>query len=126
MVFDKNGEVSNYIGIYADSTHQKNSERRINYLSHYDALTSLPNRILFTERMVQALRRAQREQHWVAILLFDLDDFKDINEAFGHPQGDRVLQTVAGCLIECGGNESDDLSRLLLSLHKGDILPVPE
>ncbi len=70
-------------------------ERDLAQLAHHDALTGLPNRVLFTDRLGQALRQAHRLQHQLALLCLDLDGFKAINDSLGHPAGDRVLQECA-------------------------------
>ncbi|MBU1426648.1 MAG: EAL domain-containing protein [Gammaproteobacteria bacterium] len=62
---------------------------------HYDALTNLPNRLLFLDRLDQELTRAQRDKSMMAVLSIDLDRFKQVNDSFGHPVGDQLLQAVA-------------------------------
>jgi len=109
---DEEAKVLHYIGILTDNTHQKLSEERIYHLSHYDALTDLPNRALFQERLEQALKRAERRQRCVALLLIDIDHFKAINDAFGHPVGDALLQIVAQRLLSCLNHENDATARL--------------
>ncbi|OIR16205.1 phytochrome-like protein cph2 [mine drainage metagenome] len=71
---------------------------QIERIAHYDALTGLPNRILFLDRLEQELARAHRDNHMVAVMSFDLDRFKQINDSYGHPVGDQLLQAVAGRL----------------------------
>ncbi|MCL5801292.1 MAG: EAL domain-containing protein [Gammaproteobacteria bacterium] len=75
--------------------------RRMMHISNYDALTNLPNRLLFTDRLQQALRYAQRNTRCVALMSLDLDRFKIVNESLGHPHGDALLQAVAKRLINC-------------------------
>lgn len=111
-VKNEHEQVIHYIGILADNTHQRRSEQRIYQLCHYDALTSLPNRALFQERLQQALRRAQRTQRWVGLLFIDLDNFKAINDAFGHVVGDKLLHDMAQRLTACLNGESDMIARL--------------
>jgi diguanylate cyclase (GGDEF)-like protein len=85
--------------------------QRIEHLAYYDALTELPNRSLFHDRVSQVLTRAERDGKEMAILFIDLDRFKTINDSLGHDIGDRLLQAVAqrmnGCL-----READTISRL--------------
>ena len=71
---------------------------QIERIAHYDALTGLPNRILFLDRLEQELVRAHRDNHMVAVLSFDLDRFKQINDSYGHTVGDQLLRAVAGRL----------------------------
>ena len=70
-------------------------ERRLAYLAYHDALTDLPNRLLLQDRLAQALRVASRSHSSLALLLLDLNGFKEINDSLGHQAGDRVLQCVA-------------------------------
>jgi diguanylate cyclase (GGDEF)-like protein len=84
---------------------------RIWHLAHHDPLTDLPNRWLFNDRLDQALRRGQREGELVALHYFDLDDFKAVNDGFGHLTGDRVLVAVAQRLNACV-RHSDTLARI--------------
>ena len=70
-------------------------ERRLAYLAYHDALTDLPNRLLLQDRLAQALRGASRANSTLALLLLDLDGFKEINDTLGHQAGDRILQCVA-------------------------------
>lgn len=73
-------------------------ERQIEQFTHYDALTGLPNRILFFERLEQELARAQRDSQLAAVMLLDLDRFGQVNDSFGYQAGDRLLQAVANRL----------------------------
>ena len=76
----------------------ESKDRQIERVAHYDALTGLPNRILFLDRLEQELARAHRDNHMVAVLSLDLDRFKQINDSYGHPVGDQLLQAVAARL----------------------------
>lgn len=76
----------------------KSKDIQIERIVHYDALTALPNRTLFLDRLEQELARAHRDNHMVAVLSLDLDRFKQINDSYGHPVGDQLLQAVAGRL----------------------------
>ena len=73
-------------------------QERLRQLAHFDNLTLLPNRILFHDRLEQALLQAERQQHQMAIMFIDLDGFKDINDTYGHRVGDLVLVQVAARL----------------------------
>jgi diguanylate cyclase (GGDEF)-like protein/PAS domain S-box-containing protein len=83
-----------------DITKRKLAEERIVHLAHFDALTNLPNRTLFYDRFEQAIAKAQRYKHKLAIFFLDLDGFKQINDKFGHQVGDSLLQAVATRLNE--------------------------
>lgn len=86
-------------------------QTHLQFLSHYDQLTGLPNRTLLHERLDRALIRARREQGLVALLYLDLDKFKQVNDSFGHGTGDLLLQAVADRLRQCV-RASDTVSRI--------------
>jgi len=109
-VKDAQGTVINLIGIFSDISERKMAEERIQHLAHYDTLTGLPNRALFSDRLQQALIYAHRNQSSVALLFLDLDRFKQINDTLGHGVGDQLLQMVSQRLLECV-REQDTVSR---------------
>ncbi len=84
---------------------------KLYHQANYDALTNLPNRVLFNDRLEQALKKAQRNKSVLAIFFIDLDRFKQINDSLGHDIGDRVLRTVTDRLESCLRRE-DTLARL--------------
>ena len=98
-----------------DVTEKRQAEARIAHMAHHDALTGLPNRVLFHERLDEALSRVRRYQDKLAVLYLDLDQFKNVNDGLGHPAGDKLLVAVAErlrtCLRDCdmvarfGGDE---------------------
>ena len=88
----------------------QSSEARVRVLAQYDPLTSLPNRILFKERLEQALAVARREERQVAVLWLDLDHFKEVNDTLGHPAGDILLKRVTERLSACV-RETDTIAR---------------
>jgi diguanylate cyclase (GGDEF)-like protein len=102
------GETRHVRHLLAEATTARN---RIWHLAHHDPLTDLPNRWLFNDRLDQALRRGQRQGEMVALHYFDLDDFKAVNDSFGHVSGDRLLVAVAKRLGACV-RESDTLARI--------------
>lgn len=86
-------------------------ERELEHRAHHDALTGLPNRLLLADRLVQAIKRANRDGHSLAVLFIDLDGFKPINDAHGHDLGDELLKEVGKRLTE-GLREGDTVARL--------------
>ena len=102
---------------------QKDSQ--IERISHYDPLTNLPNRLLFLDRLEQDIAHAQRDGRLLAVMFVDVDRFKQINDSFGHPVGDRLLQAVAGRLeshIQAGDTVArmggDDFSFVLTGMRQ--------
>jgi diguanylate cyclase (GGDEF)-like protein/PAS domain S-box-containing protein len=110
-VLDANGKVTNYIGSFSDSTQDKDTEEHIKQLAHFDPLTGLPNRSLLGDRTSYAVSMAQRSHSQVAIMLLDLDHFKNINDTLGHHIGDEILIEVAKRLKSAMRDE-DTVSRL--------------
>jgi diguanylate cyclase (GGDEF)-like protein/PAS domain S-box-containing protein len=84
-----------------DVTEQRQAEKRIAHMAHHDALTDLPNRLLFHERLGEALLRVRRDREMLAVLSVDLDRFKRVNDTLGHPTGDKLLVAVADRLRTC-------------------------
>ncbi|MDH3689840.1 MAG: EAL domain-containing protein [Gammaproteobacteria bacterium] len=91
----RDGEISGAISTVQDITEQKHSEEKVRYLSHYDSLTGLPNRVLFSENLKRAVANGSRYQRSVVVLLLDLDNFRRINQTLGFHAGDEVLKEVA-------------------------------
>jgi diguanylate cyclase (GGDEF)-like protein len=90
----------------------RRSRKAIHHLAFYDALTNLPNRRLFGDRLLQAVESARRNSQLMGILFIDIDNFKRINDSFGHSVGDKLLRTVANQLLACLRG-SDSTSREL-------------
>ncbi len=105
------GQVLNYVGIFSDITKQKAAEEQLQRLAYYDALTGLPNRTLYRERLERELLQAKRRQHKSALLFVDLDMFKQVNDTLGHDVGDNLLIAVAERLSGCV-RSSDTVCRL--------------
>lgn len=94
----------------SDITEKKKAERMIDYLAHHDALTGLPNRLLVRDRVEQAIAAARRDEHKIALLFLDLDNFKSINDSLGHANGDILLQEISRRL-HGSTRETDTVSR---------------
>ncbi len=100
-VRDDPGRVSHYVAVFSDITQRKLAEERMRFLAYHDALTSLPNRALFIDRLGQAIAQARRSGTKAAVYFIDLDGFKPINDRHGRLAGDRLLCIVAQRLVEC-------------------------
>lgn len=106
------GEVEHYFGIFSDITERKQKEELITFQAFHDALTGLPNRTLFKDRLDHALATARRHKSRVlAVMFLDLDRFKEINDILGHDAGDELLKEVASRLRRCV-RESDTVARM--------------
>jgi diguanylate cyclase (GGDEF)-like protein/PAS domain S-box-containing protein len=104
------GEIINHLAIFSDISERKIAQERIQQLAHYDVLTGLPNRVLFSDRLEQAIISAQRNHTKIALLFLDIDRFKQINDTLGHGAGDLLLQNVGQRLLSCV-REQDTVSR---------------
>lgn len=100
-VCSPSGQTLNYIFIFSDITALKSQQEKLEALAHYDALTRLPNRVLFADRLQQSLHQAKRKNELLAIAYLDLDGFKPINDTYGHAAGDALLIEVAKRLKQC-------------------------
>jgi diguanylate cyclase (GGDEF)-like protein len=101
---------SGVIGALHDVTHQIQIQNDLTTLAHYDPLTKLPNRVLFGDRLEQAIINSRRHNHLLAVAFLDIDDFKSINEEYGHQTGDAVLKEF-GNLIRGALVETDSIAR---------------
>ncbi len=110
-IVDAGGEVTNYIASFSDITQRKEAEEGIRRLAHYDPLTGLPNRTLLSDRATQALQIARRNSVSTTLMFLDLDDFKKVNDAFGHGVGDQLLVSIAARL-RLALRDQDTLSRI--------------
>lgn len=99
------------IGVARDVTLLEQAESKLHYMAHHDPLTGLANRALFNDRLDTALRSARRHQNRLALLFIDLNDFKHINDVYGHVMGDRILCVIARRL-ETLVRETDTVARI--------------
>lgn len=111
VVRDETGAPSHYVAAFTDVTEHKAAEEQIHRLAFYDPLTNLPNRRLFMDRFDQALAAAARSCSWGALMFLDLDQFKGLNDQYGHSMGDELLVEVARRLCLCVRG-SDTVARL--------------
>jgi diguanylate cyclase (GGDEF)-like protein/PAS domain S-box-containing protein len=92
---DSSGKPTGFKGVIRDITERKRIEQQINYMATHDALTGLPNRLMFSQLLSQAIRSAQRHKRQLAVFFIDLDRFKTINDTLGHEAGDRLLKEIS-------------------------------
>jgi diguanylate cyclase (GGDEF)-like protein len=105
---DSDGNAQYIVGVIEDVTERKRIENKISHMARHDTLTGLANRTLFMERIEEAGARLRRHGEAFCVVMLDLDRFKEVNDTFGHPAGDALLQDVA--------------RRLKLSLRETDVL----
>lgn len=110
-VRDRDGQIANFVAIFSDITLIKQHQQRLEHLAHFDALTQLPNRMLLGDRMQLAMAQSERSGKLLAVCYLDLDNFKPINDQWGHSVGDYLLIEAAKRLKACvrGG---DTVARL--------------
>ncbi len=105
------GKVLGCFAVTTDITEHKLAEERIRRVAHHDSLTGLPNRLLFNDRLTQAISLAKRDSRQFALLYLDLDRFKPVNDTLGHAAGDELLQAVAARMRQ-QVRESDTVARV--------------
>jgi diguanylate cyclase (GGDEF)-like protein len=105
------GDFAGAVLLQTDITHRKADEARISHIANHDPLTGLPNRRLLDDRLQQAMASAARRQEVVAALYIDLDEFKVVNDRFGHAEGDRILKDLAR-RMRSAVRDTDTLARV--------------
>jgi diguanylate cyclase (GGDEF)-like protein/PAS domain S-box-containing protein len=108
---DSSGKPTGFRGIVHDVTERKQIEQQLNHMATHDVLTGLPNRMLFIDRLEVALAQSKRNRHKLAVMMLDLDYFKDINDTLGHMVGDQLLKEVGHRLAGLV-RQSDTVARL--------------
>ncbi|MEO8754149.1 MAG: EAL domain-containing protein [Casimicrobiaceae bacterium] len=109
-IHDREGRATGAVIVFRDVSAARAMALQMAHSAEHDYLTGLPNRMLFNDRVGQAIMLAQRHIKKVAVLFLDLDGFKHINDSLGHPIGDKLLQSIAGRLVNCV-RASDTVSR---------------
>jgi diguanylate cyclase (GGDEF)-like protein/PAS domain S-box-containing protein len=110
-VTDAQGRVGQYVGLFSDITERRQAEDKVNQLAFFDPLTKLPNRRTLSDRLGQTMASSKRSGRHAALMVFDLDNFKPLNDAYGHAKGDLLLERVAGRTLGCV-REVDTVARI--------------
>ena len=110
-VSDTSGTIGQYVALFSDITTLKEHQSQLEHIAHYDALTTLPNRVLLADRMRQAMTQTQRRNNMLAVAYLDLDGFKAVNDKHGHETGDQLLVAIAARMKQTL-REGDTLARL--------------
>ena len=109
-IHDRFGQVTGAVIVFRDVSASRAMTIKMSHLAQHDSLTDLPNRVLLTDRLTQAISVARRTSEQLVVLFLDLDHFKNINDSLGHAIGDKLLASVAQRLVACG-RHSDTVSR---------------
>ena len=110
-VRDTRGNVAQYVALFSDITEAKQHQNELEHIAHYDALTTLPNRVLLADRLHQAIVQTLRRGQLLEVVFLDLDGFKTINDKFGHEAGDQLLMALAAGMKQAL-RECDTLARI--------------
>lgn len=109
---DERERIAHFVTVHEDITERKRAEERIAYLSNYDTLTRLPNRVLFRDHLYQAVNQARNNRTSLAVLFVDLDRFSRVNDTLGHDVGDQLLMTIASRINAVAAPEADTIARI--------------
>ena len=110
-VYGGDGKTQHYVALFTDITTLKEHQNQLEHMAHFDALTSLPNRLLLSDRLHQGMASAERRAQTLAVVYLDLDGFKSVNDLHGHETGDQLLITLASRMKQ-GLREGDTLARI--------------
>ncbi len=110
-LYNEDNTVKLRVGLFSDITEKKQTEMLALKQAYYDTLTSLPNRTMFHDRLGQEIRKSNRSNKPLALFFLDLDKFKDVNDTFGHPVGDKLLIEAAKRITDCV-RDTDTVARL--------------
>jgi diguanylate cyclase (GGDEF)-like protein len=110
-VESEDGEAIGVFGVMQDVTEEKESERRLWWTANHDPLTGLPNRMLFHDRLARAIQHAKRFDEEIGLVILDVDNFKMVNDVYGHEAGDRLLTQISEILLETT-RATDSIARL--------------
>jgi len=111
VIRDSSGNIDHFVAVFSDITLRKTHEKALKKIAYFDELTGLPNRTLLSDRMTQALAQTLRSEKTMAVCFLDLDGFKQVNDAFGHDVGDKLLIEVTERISSCL-RKIDTLSRI--------------
>ena len=111
VVRDAQGTTRQYVALFSDITVIKEHQQQLEHIAHFDSLTGLPNRILLSDRLKQAMAQAQRRSQRLAVAFLDLDGFKAVNDTHGHEAGDHLLVSL-GQRMKQALRDGDTLARL--------------
>ena len=110
-VRDAQGQAQHYVALFSDISALKAHQNQLEHIAHFDALTSLPNRVLLADRLRQAIAHTQRRGRPLAVIFLDLDGFKSVNDRHGHEAGDQLLIALAECMKRAL-REDDTIARI--------------
>jgi diguanylate cyclase (GGDEF)-like protein/PAS domain S-box-containing protein len=111
LTHDQDGDITGAVVAFHEVSVARTKSLEMSHLAQHDVLTNLPNRMLFNDRLTQAISLAERQGKQLALMFVDLDHFKKVNDSLGHEVGDKLLQSVAGRLMACV-RRTDTVSRL--------------
>ncbi|MBQ4889261.1 EAL domain-containing protein [Shewanella sp. MMG014] len=128
-IYSQEDKINYFVAVFADISTQKRNEEKLANLSYYDTLTQLPNRLLFRSILQKRVEKALHQQTQLAVVFFDIDFFKHINDSLGHDVGDKLLIEVGERLSQLSGEHcivarlsSDEFVLLLTDIHQHELI----